>query len=112
MLPTLWGSNLGAEQTTFRQCLLSFARPQRCIRAKIKPLSQARRLEEVKEALTDFVNAGRRLRQCPPFAPGITICSPAEVRSTSDMVCGSKITEQGESHSLERTYRGPAQSPE
>jgi hypothetical protein len=40
--------NLGAEQTAFRQRLLSSARPQRSIRATLKPLAQARRLVEVK----------------------------------------------------------------
>jgi hypothetical protein len=57
-----------AEQAASWQCLLTFARPQRCIRATLKPLAQARRLVKVKQPLTDLVNAGRGLRQCPPFA--------------------------------------------
>ena len=52
------GSNLGAEQTTFRECLLSFARPQRCIRSRRELFAQARRLVEAKQALTDVVDAG------------------------------------------------------
>jgi hypothetical protein len=51
-------SNLAAEQAAFWQSLLSFARPQRRIRAVRELLPQSRRLVEAKQTLTDFVNAG------------------------------------------------------
>jgi hypothetical protein len=57
-----------AEQAGFRQSLLSFAWPQWCICAADKLLAQTRRLVEMKEALTDFVNPGRGLWQRAPFA--------------------------------------------
>jgi hypothetical protein len=38
--------SLLAEQAGFRQCLLSSARPQWCIRARFEPLAQTRRLVE------------------------------------------------------------------
>src|SRR5580704_15628159 len=57
-----------AKQCTFRQWLLSFARPQWRICATLKSLAPARRLVKAEQALADLVNAGRGLWQRPPFA--------------------------------------------
>jgi hypothetical protein len=66
--PTRGARPLMPEQPTFRQCLLSSARPQRCICADFQPLAQTRRFVKAEQALTDIVNAGRGLWQCAPFA--------------------------------------------
>ncbi len=89
---------LRAKQTTSRHRPLPSARPQRCLAARLKLLSQTRRLIKMQQPLSAFVNAACGLRQCPPLAAREDHLQPG--RGAFDIGFCGRLVHDGQHHRL------------